>query len=563
MNSVKKRIMCALLSMLTVLSLCACGSEAKKTVSAEAAPNGSSFRAAMKKVDITPNRDCYLIGYDGNSDLTLCNAATDQLTDLAARILVVDNGTDRLVYLNVEICMTDVEFASHNLSNTLIQNIADACQTSKDNVLLSNTHNHQAMQSLDETQEAAILAGVEEAYAELAPAKIGTAYQQTAFGVSRGGDYTVDKTQPYDGGMSVIRFDNAETGLPIGMVYNVPIHNTMYGNSPNGKSVHDQLTCEFTGIASRTVEQLVNDANEGAQFVCMHVNGFYGNGGPLAEDSYYAASFDDLQRYGRQFAYELEEIYQGIGTSSVSGSIKTALYEDSLPVRNASQDVKNQWGNITDSPLRVKLGSFGDICYLGVNYEPFTVIGAKLKAESPFKTTVLAGNVNGWQGYIPTREVFELAENDVFQAETLPGKSPFDKDSADEFYEKVYASLLDFAGVESVRYDAELVSCEMQNEKAVYTFRFAVPTELDKVVLDFKQSLRTDCASSFSLISLDGSGQIAARSDFDDLSVNYFGQFTERSVGTVQLIVNERYMKGTSGIDELPVTVYGLKFNEK
>ena len=188
-------------------------------------PNPGVMRAAMAVVDITPARDVQLQGYDGASDASLAKHPENFTSDLKARILILDNGSDRLVFLNFEMVFSGSEYGVQNLSPSTLQQIAEICHTDTGNIMLSNTHNHQANMSLAQREEQHILQGVAEAYSRLAPVKIGTTTINTQFGISRGGDYTMDANAPYDNLMTVVRFDSGETGVPIGRIYSVTMHN--------------------------------------------------------------------------------------------------------------------------------------------------------------------------------------------------------------------------------------------------------------------------------------------------------------------------------------------------
>lgn len=251
-------------------------------------------KVAMATADITPDKAVYLQGYQGQSDISLATPER-HTSDLKARILIIDNGKDRLVFLNLEMISSSAEYGDHNISVNAVDTIAEICQTSRSNVLLSNTHNHQANMWLSQREENHIIQAVREAYGRLAPAKVGTTTVNTQFGVSRSGDYTADTNAPYDSLMNVIRFDNAETGEPIGLIYSVPMHNTMLGNGHEENI--NKLSCEFTGYASRAIEEQMTAQN--ANFTAMHVNGFYGNAGPYANGTYHTQSVSELKKTAR------------------------------------------------------------------------------------------------------------------------------------------------------------------------------------------------------------------------------------------------------------------------
>jgi len=50
----------------------------------------------------------------------------------------------------------------------------------------------------------------------------------------------------------------------------------------------------------------------------------------------------------------------------------------------------------------------GDIAWVGVPAEFFTVLGQEIKRRSPFRYTYVAELANDWIGYLPDRKAFEL-----------------------------------------------------------------------------------------------------------------------------------------------------------
>jgi hypothetical protein len=520
------------------------------------------IRVAMAKADITPKRSEYLQGYEGQCEATYAVYPSNFTSDLMARILIVDNGKDRLVFLNLEMIFSDTGYQIKTVSKSLLERIAVECHTETGNILLSNTHNHQAPFRVAQShQEDAIVAAAKEAYKNLKPALIGTGTVNSEFGVSRGGNYTMDVKQPYDNVMTVIRFEEASTGKPIGLVYSLPLHNTMFGNGPGLAANHNLLSCEFTGYASRYIEEKMKDENP--DFAAMHINGFYGNSGPVFQEKYYAGTIEELKTAGNAFGEEILHGYKRILTEPVKGEIRALHLEEGVPTNPDKEFVKNEtFDNVDNMPFHLTLGRFADIAFIGVNFEPFSIIGARLKAEAPFKVVLPAGNVGGWKGYIPTKEAFmEHAKKQ--QAECVPMKTPFDENSEEVFYEKSLEALCKLAGVSINRIYAGKSGVSQGGNESTYTFTFDGMISPDKIVVDFAQKLRTDCASDFTLCLYNDSDEIVFTKDFTDNSVNYLGVFMNKeSFSKAEIKVRSRYLSGNTMLADLPVNVYGIVFQD-
>ena len=547
------KLLAVLFVLATVLSLCACGAQQQEAA--------ATYRVAMAVADITPDRDVYLQGYESEGPKSMANYPQDFTSDIQARILIVDNGEDRMVFLSMEIISSSAETGDHNLSVESVDAIAKICGTERRNVILSNSHSHQSYMHLTLREEKNIVEAVKEASQRLVPAKVGVSKACTQFGISRGSDYSIDKTMPYDSLMDVIRFDNALTGEPIGCVYAVPMHNTMFGNGTEVN--HDKLSCEFTGYASRAVEAAMAEQNP--NFVAMHVNGFYGNAGPYIDGRWRAGTPEKLQENGAAFGAEILEIFNNTETAPATGTIKNASAEGTLPIR---PDYQGNFGDLEEMPLVVTLGAFGDIGYVGVNYEPYSVMAAKLKAESPYKVLMPASIVNGWKGYIPTEEAVALHESGNYQAECGHDKSPFDEAAEEPFYNQVLAAVCDMAGVSLTRVASTAGAVQTQEGKAVYTFTMEEAAALDKLVISFRQDARTDCAMDFTLQALDKGGKEVWSQSYTGNSTNYRGEFMDGAeVATVVMTVSTRFSSDmeptTEGIAELTPEIWGIQFAEK
>jgi hypothetical protein len=84
----------------------------------------------------------------------------------------------------------------------------------------------------------------------------------------------------------------------------------------------------------------------------------------------------------------------------------------------------------------LRIGSVGLIGFPG---EPFSEIGARVKAGSPFPWTLFSGYTNDYLGYVPTREAYA---DGGYEVDT----SPFLPDAADRLVEASLALLADLHG---------------------------------------------------------------------------------------------------------------------
>ena len=63
----------------------------------------------------------------------------------------------------------------------------------------------------------------------------------------------------------------------------------------------------------------------------------------------------------------------------------------------------------------------GDLVFAGIGGEPFTEIGNRICAESPFSTTILCCLTNSAGGYIPTTQAYEEGGYEARGSSLAPG----------------------------------------------------------------------------------------------------------------------------------------------
>jgi len=519
--------------------------------------------AAIGKVDITPKTDVYLEGYQA----TLAKYPDDFNSDLMARILVVDDGTTRAVHLNTEMVYCGFGF---NLEESFRDELAEACKTTPEQIILSNTHNHQAMPALDADQQASIIGLAKKLCDNLVPVAIGGGFIETAFGTSRSNNYNMDPDGPYDARMTVLRFDNAETKEPMGLIFSVPIHNTAFGNGGDNKKHWNQFTCEFTGYASRYIEE--NLKAENPEFAAMHINGFYGNSGPLINGSFYVNTIKELENAGYEFGKEILSCYKTITSEAENGKVYSNFTDsDLLPTNPLDRRFVKMFAHVNafpcppalglfeEFPVKILTSVFGDCIFVGLNYEAFSITGAHLKAESPFKYVLPAANVNGWWGYVPTKEVFR---NGRFEKECQPWKTGFTESTEELLYSYLIKAVCREKGVIMDRLPGTLTSTGKDGAATVYYFDFGEEITPDKIVVSFEQKARYDCASDFILSLMDDDGNIVHNVEITNNSVNYLGFFLENvKFSKAKVIVKTAYRGGA--IDGLPVHVHGIQFTKR
>lgn len=88
----------------------------------------------------------------------------------------------------------------------------------------------------------------------------------------------------------------------------------------------------------------------------------------------------------------------------------------------------------TSTSVELHLLQIGPVVFAGVEGEPFSATGKRIKAESPFPVTWFGGYTGGWAGYVPTPE--ELSRKG-YEVDT----SPFAENAATVLADQVLAAL--------------------------------------------------------------------------------------------------------------------------
>lgn len=503
--------------------------------------------AAMCKVDITPTDSFSTAGYSG-SDIPMANFVTPEnfTSDLKARVLILEYDGVRTTHVNFEM-----------LTSPGIPFLSEAAGTDRKYLTTSNTHNHQAMENLNKTQQAALEEAVKNAAERLVPVNIGVDTYGTQYGMSRSPSYSLDLDSPYDNTVTVIRFDNAQTGEPLGLIYNVPIHNTALGRyTPENWKY---LNCEFTGYASRYLEEKYADYED---FTAMHINGFYGNSGPYFADReeglsrYATETVEELKEYGNRFGAEIDTCYEKID-SEPAVDFPIHVYKENIEVPRAEDIQKRNFFGGGDATLTTcQTMSFGNIAYFGVNGEVFSTIGAHLRAEAPFEYLLPAGCVNGWFGYLPLYETFHNGKKEV---ETEYYKSPFDDKAEAIFYDHAIDVLCNLKGVTYERTLSSITSAEEKEGKRIYTFEFGEEISPDKLVLSFGQESRLDCAECFVLEVYDQAGNKTFSVEEDNNSVNWLGYLTE-NVKAAKAVLTVTSTYRSESPKDINVTLHAMNY---
>ncbi len=382
---------------------------------ASAAPSG--LRAAVAKIDLTPEKPKNLLGYAARQ-------STGVLDRIHHRILVLDDGATRFFLVSSEFCV---------MSPTLYDKVADRLERDlgipRANFWWTLTHTHSAPEvgapglpavfmaeryehRVDDEYtafvETALVEGVNDALRRLEPVRLGVGWGHSNANINRRARALDGPTRlgmnpdgPVDRRIGVLRFDRAD-GSPLAIVANYPIHGTALGAESR------QISGDVPGVVSRYLER-----KTGA--VALFINGAAGNLAPIysVQPSPRAAHLDEFELLlGERILDAVHTI--GWRPEKVTLRVGSATFETPRrPGLGWPEDMGAYTrsvpggGDLVRLPVRF-LRINDDVAIWGAPLELFCEVSNEIRERSPFRFTFYYGYLNGWLGYLPTAREFEL-----------------------------------------------------------------------------------------------------------------------------------------------------------
>lgn len=392
----------------------------------------SRFNVGTSKVDVTPNDDELPKGYFKIND------------KLFVRSIFIENETSSSVLIAVDIGMIRNDFY-----DKITQRIEKELGVPALNVYLFPSHTHSAPWGSSPELEEAVFESVKSAKANKQSAVLSYNTGLSYINVNR--DVIDPETRlwsqgpnydgPSDKTVSVIKFSDKE-GNPIAVFYNYAMHANMMFMSGS-------ISSDFTGVASKYVEDYY-----GNDLVAMFSSGAAGDQNPISVHPMGEVSqqkTDALLKSGKAKERGEAIMMAGFGgesdieipqpfldrQSKMIASLGQLLGEEILyvlrqPERIQSKiSIRSEQITVTfpgrertntgregaagtyvdgdDVNVKLSLLVLGDIAIAGVNAEVYTVIGEKLKKESPYNHTIFSSITNGAanSGYIPSDDAFQ------------------------------------------------------------------------------------------------------------------------------------------------------------
>ena len=377
-----------------------------------------SFRAAVVKVDITPNEPKMLLGYQARQS----NGVHDRIYH---KIVAIDDGTTQFFIVSTDVCLmspSEYDNVAMQLKKQLgvnpvnfwwtVTHTHSAPEVGVPGLLgtfLGERYHHNVDTAYANLIKQKLIDGIREARNKLAPARLGVGWGFSQANINRRAIDTNGKASlglnpegPVDRRIGVLRIENSKNGSLLALIANYPMHGTVLG----GESL--VVSGDAPGIVSEYVEQKL-----GAPM--LYINGAAGNLAPIYSvypnpEAAHLGQFrvlvgDKIIEANRQIASTTDQVKLSSGSLILETARKASLAEWPADLTNYTRTT-NTGSNLVRLPLRfLKINE--NVAIWSAPIELFCEVSNEIREHSPFQYTFYFGYTNGWLGYMPTREAWD------------------------------------------------------------------------------------------------------------------------------------------------------------
>lgn len=380
----------------------------------------AEFKAASAKADITPAESVELWGYSDRK-----GPSTGTHDPLMAKILVLDDGTNRLALVTLDLGRT---FGMESM-NIVRERVLKSAKVQ--NVCFSSSHTHSGP-TIDESYPAGkrpawesaaldkISAGIEAAAGKLQTATIGTGEGEVLIGHNRRlmqpdgkikmlwRNATKVSTFPLDPRVGIIRVDGAG-GKPLAIVVNYTCHPVVYG--PDNL----EFSADYPGAMAAVVEGAF-----GPDCVCLFLQGAPGDINPYYDKMRIDEGAEALMREtGKKLGDEALKVAKSITpaapkTPEIQVDIEVRRFKlrydtqkmlERIRSQNSRPETVARYEKYFATPMDLPVTTIlinKEIAMMGMPGEPFVEFGQNFRDRAPAPHSYFAGYMNGYFGYFPT-----------------------------------------------------------------------------------------------------------------------------------------------------------------
>lgn len=370
----------------------------------------AEFRASAVKVDITPSRPQWLLGYGPRQ-------STGVHDPLFHRIVAMDDGRMQFFLVSTDIALispafydefcaelkraTGIDRRQFWWSATHTHSAPELGPAGLARAFLAGRYEHQPDWEYAAEVKRKLVAGIVEARGKLAPARLRVGATTASANINRRSrdpngkiSLGLNPDGPVDRQVGLLRLERTD-GAPIALVANYAMHGTVLG----GKN--QLISGDAPGVVSAYVESKL-----GAPV--LFVNGATGDIAPIY------SVYDDFKRVRiAEFNVLLgDRIVSAMSTLAEARKVQLTAVEEVLetPVKPGLQWPEEIAGYLSPRgqvrlPLRfLRLNK--ETALWAAPLELFCEIAMDIRARSKARNTFYFGYTNGWLGYLPTKPAF-------------------------------------------------------------------------------------------------------------------------------------------------------------
>jgi hypothetical protein len=405
----------------------------------------AQFRAAVVKVDITPEEPQQMQGYPRHE-----KKSEGVLDRLYHRIIALDDGKNQLFIVSSDICLiapSEYDHMAEILKKQLgIEpiNFLWACTHTHSGpevgpqglaaIFLGDRYKHELDPKYTPWLEQKMLEGIKEAKQKMAPARLGVGWGFSQASINRRAvdekgeaSLGLNPDGPVDRRIGLMRIDK-EDGSPLALIANYPIHGTVLGPS----------MMKFSGDAPGVVAEYVQ---EKTGVPMLFINGAEGNLAPI-----YSVYPDEKAGHLSEFKVLLGDKILDANKKITSTTNKVNLKLGSITVETprkagmgwtkelaAYTKTTSSGQNMVKLPIRF-ININDEIAIWAAPLELFCEVSNEVRDRSPYPFTFYYGLSNGWLGYM-------LPENEYKHGGYEPEVSPYTSSAARDMTEAVVTYL--------------------------------------------------------------------------------------------------------------------------
>ncbi len=397
--------------------------------------SAGTFRASVVKVDITPSKPQWLLGYPERQ-------STGVHDHLYHRVVAMDDGMTTFILVSTDICLV-----SPTLRDEVAAEVERQTGVPRAGFWWTTTHTHSAPEvgSMEMTKgmmperfkhaydpeyteqvKRWLIDGVREAKAKLQPARLAVGTGMASANINRRArdpngriSLGLNPDGPVDRQVGLIRLTREDGGL-LALITNYSMHGTVLGSG------NLLISGDGPGIVAEYVEQKL-----GAPM--LFINGAAGDQAPIYSTTpSFAASH--ITEFNALLGDKILAAFNAVGANWRDVSFRLGEKWIETPVRKGFRwdegagtylRVNSAGESLVRIPVRVLV--IGDeLVVWAAPLELFSEISMNVRRNSPFPFTFYFGYANGWMGYLATKQAFSQGGYEV-----SPGAS-FVTDRAEE-----------------------------------------------------------------------------------------------------------------------------------